>query len=523
MNIVTILEKLAQSHPQRLALIEDSPELKSGKTFAQLNEQVASVAALLEQNGIKKSDVILLYVPMSVKLYALLLGINRIGAVVLFIDPTYGAKELKHCIELTKPKAIVVADSLLPVARALAPLFGITKVLSAKRLTKLSLTASAAVRAQPIAAVADDAPALITFTSGSSGLPKGIVRSHGFLNAQCKVLADELAIGNCQTEMTTLPIFVLANLARGVTTILPVSRQRSIFMFTQQPLSQFNKKLASQLLEHMPERILAAPAFLMQLASGLKEQNIKCHFVSEILTGGGPVFPPLIDLLREIFPQAKLMTVYGSTEAEPIAHLDVTNQDSSSLNKIASGGGLPQGKVSPQVELVILPGAIKSEYTNSEFCRQKASANIVGEIVVAGDHVVKGYVSGIGDRDNKIKVSQRIFHRTGDAGYLDAEGNLFLVGRAAMKVSVPNGVVYPLAIEASAMASGLVDSCAYLAVRKQRVLVVKLNKAAKQNSSEQLLESLTFASIDRLIVRDNLPMDKRHSSKILYNKLKSSL
>lgn len=520
MNIVTILEKLAHSHSQRLSLIEDCPDRK-GLTFAQLNEQVANVADRLEQSGIKSGDVILLYVPMSIKLYELLLGINRIGAVVLFIDPSYGAKELKHCISLTKPKAIVVADPLLHMARTVAPLFGIAKVLAANQLTALPL-ATAAMKARPIAAVADDTPALITFTSGSSGLPKGIVRTHGFLNAQCKVLADELAIGNCQTEMTTLPIFVLANLACGVTTILPVSPKRNIFMFSQQPLWQFKKRLASQLLEHMPERILAAPAFLMQLASALKEQNIKCHFVSEILTGGGPVFPPLIDLLREIFPQAKLTTVYGSTEAEPIAHLDVTNQNSSTLNEIALGGGLPQGKVSPQVELAILPGAIKSEYTDPEFARQNGSANTVGEILVAGDHVVKGYVEGIGDA-NKIKVGQRIFHRTGDAGYLDAEGNLFLVGRAAMEVSVPNGVVYPLAVEASAMASGLIDSCAYLVVRKQRVLVVKLNKTAQQNSSEQLLGSLAFANIDRLVVRANLPMDKRHSSKILYSKLKSSL
>lgn len=522
MNIVTILEKLAHSHSQRLALIEDCPERK-GLTFAQLNERVASVADRLEQSGIKSGDVILLYVPMSIKLYELLLGINRIGAVVLFIDPSYGAKELKHCINLTKPKAFVVADRLLVMARAVAPLFGITKVLPANQLTALPLAGTAAMKAQPIAAVADDAPALITFTSGSSGLPKGIVRSHGFLNAQCELLADELAIGNCQTEMTTLPIFVLANLARGVTTILPVSPKRSIFMFSQQAHSRFNRKLTSQLLEHMPERILAAPAFLMQLATALKEQNIKCHFVSEILTGGGPVFPPLIDLLREIFPQAKLTTVYGSTEAEPIAHLDVTNQNSSTLNKIAMGGGLPQGKVSPQVELAVLPGVIKSEYTDSEFDKQKGSANIIGEIVVAGDHVVKGYVAGIGDWVNKIKVDQRIFHRTGDAGYLDAEGNLFLVGRASMKVSVPNGVVYPLAVEASAMASGVIDSCAYLVVRKQRVLVVKLNKSAQKNSSEQLLASLAFANIDRLVVRANLPMDKRHSSKILYSKLKSSL
>lgn len=513
MNIATTLEKLAQVHPHRLAIVEET----KSTTYAKLNQQVVSVASYLNCIGIKKGDIVLLYVNLSSELYALLLGINRIGAVVQFIDPTYGPKELKHCIQLAKPKAIVVDDRLSLLARLAAPFFGIRKILTLSQFDLSSELSCTKIPPVGICQVEDD-PALITFTSGSSGNPKGIVRSHGFLGAQCQVLRDELAIGSCHSEITTLPVFVLANLASGVTSILPGSNLSSRFKIKQQAQAA---QLTGQILEHLPERILAAPAFLMQIACYLKEQNIKCYFVKEILTGGGPVFPQLLFLLRAVFPTAKLTTVYGSTEAEPIAHFELSSDPLAKYDVAAAG--LPQGKVSPQVDLAILPGALQSEYSESQFETLRAPANVIGEIAVAGSHVIDGYIDGIGDRENKIRVGSRTFHRTGDAGYLDTQGVLYLVGRAAMKIGVPGGFVYPLAVEASAMATGLVDSCAYLVVRDQRVLVVKLSAIAGRDAEAVLLKRLEFAYIDKIIVRKGLPMDKRHSSKILYNKLKNSL
>ena len=501
MNITTTLATLALKHPQRLAIIDKNGET----TYDQLNQQVINVAQHLLNSGITKGDVVLLYVNISRELYGLLLGLNRIGAVVLFIDPTYGPKELKHCITLTKPKAMIVDDKLQFLARLLAPLFGIKKVIALSNFEN----AYSSENNTSIAEVDASHPALITFTSGSSGLPKGIVRSHGFLERQCQILSDELDIGQSLSEITTLPIFVLANLACGVTSILPVKANI--------------KLVAQQVLQYLPERILAAPAFLLQLATYLKSENIKCHFVRQVLTGGGPVFPQLLILLRQVFPEAKLVTVYGSTEAEPIAHLDVSSSNAEIMSKIAAGAGLPQGKVSPHVDLAILPGDLSGLYTEAQFDLLRAEAHVIGEIVVAGEHVVNGYISAIGDNENKIKVGSRIFHRTGDAGYIDNEGNLFLVGRAAMKVDLPGSALYPLAVEASVMATGLVESCAFLEVNKKRILVAKLSAAAEDNSAAKLHDLLQFASIDQIVIRSSLPMDKRHNSKILYKKLKKSL
>ena len=144
MNIATTLEKLAQIHPDRLAIVEKT----KSTTYTMLNQQVAAVASYLNCHGVKKGDIVLLYVNLSSELYALLLGINRIGAVVQFIDPTYGPKELAHCIQLAKPKAIVVDNRLNFIAQLAAPFFCITKILTLSQFdlsTDLSCTKFPAV------------------------------------------------------------------------------------------------------------------------------------------------------------------------------------------------------------------------------------------------------------------------------------------------------------------------------------------------------------------------------------------
>src|SRR5208282_3075209 len=78
-----------------------------------------------------------------------------------------------------------------------------------------------------IAPLAAEAPALVTFTSGSTGRPKAAMRTHGFLLAQHRALEASLALQPGTRDLTTLPIFVLGNLASGVTSVLPDADLRS--------------------------------------------------------------------------------------------------------------------------------------------------------------------------------------------------------------------------------------------------------------------------------------------------------
>lgn len=91
----------------------------------------------------------------------------------------------------------------------------------------------------------------------------------------------------------------------------------------------------------------------------------------------------------------------------------------------------------------------------SDFQELLAPPGQAGEIVVCGDHVLRGYLAGIGDGETKIRVADRIWHRTGDAGWQDVDGRIWLLGRAAEKLPAfpaPDGLpreafCYPFAAE----------------------------------------------------------------------------
>ncbi|MDZ4866213.1 MAG: AMP-binding protein, partial [Alphaproteobacteria bacterium] len=139
-----------------------------------------------------------------------------------------------------------------------------------------------------------------------------------------------------------------------------------------------------------------------------------------------------------------------------------------------------------------------------------------GEIVVAGDHVVTSYVGGIGNAESKINVAGKVWHRTGDAGVIDAKGRLWLLGRCAyrLKETLP---LYPLQVEAQARAALGPVPLAAAKVAGKAVLVVESGKAADDTALA------TQFRVDRVLTVKKIPLDRRHQSKVDYASLKALL
>ncbi len=271
-----------------------------------------------------------------------------------------------------------------------------------------------------------------------------------------------------EVDLATLPIFSLANLASGVTTVIPNADLR-------RPGTVAARPILRQIVRRQVTRCVASPAFFERLLQtpGAAESLPN---VRQIFTGGAPVYPGLMARLQKAMPSAKIVALYGSTEAEPIAHIAHHEISEPDRQKMYAGGGLLAGAAVPDIDLRILAnqwGRPLASMTELEFEQAVLPPTQPGEIVVHGAHVLRGYLNGQGDENTKFRVDDQVWHRTGDAGYLDETDRLWLLGRAEAKVEDAAGTIYPFAVECAASRIAGVHRSAMVQHAGKRLLVVQ--------------------------------------------------
>jgi len=255
----------------------------------------------------------------------------------------------------------------------------------------------------------------------------------------------------------------------------------------------------------------------MRLAAGCGESAMGSF--RKVFTGGAPVFWHMLDAIAKAAPNARVFSVYGSTEAEPIAEValdQLTREDRLATER---GKGLPAGVPVPQVRLHIIAdkwGVPIGPIGSAEFQRVTMRTGEIGEIVVAGQHVLRGYLDGRGDEETKFRVDGEVWHRTGDSGYLDERGRLWLTGRCQAKVLNGPGWVYPLQVEAAAHAMFDLRRAAFVESGSRRILMVEPGGGFDAEFESAVLARLDWARLDKVVVVDQIPVDRRHNAKIDY-------
>ncbi|MEM8686225.1 MAG: AMP-binding protein [Pseudomonadota bacterium] len=470
MNLIETFLKTAAITPENRAVVSGTGETVS---FEQLARRSGVLATRWKKEGIGKGDRVLVAMPVGIDLYAAIAALWRLGAVIVFPEPAMGLAGLKHAIEMTRPDAFLAAGAYRLLRFCVPSLWPIRKH---PRLTSDGPSGDGLEELNP------GHPALISFTSGSTGKPKGIVRSHGFLAAQNACVAELLTPKReGETDLVAFPVFVISNLGQGITSVLP-----------NWPLTRHDQAdagiIGNLINEQSITRALVPPSICRVLAHGGSDPGL-----ADIFTGGGPIFPDLIEALSAAAPQTELTCVYGSTEAEPISHLHAKDITAKQWTDMSEGRGLLAGAPVPQTAVKIIDD----------------------EIVVTGDHVNKGYLDGAGDDENKIRIDGQIWHRTGDAGALDDAGNLWLKGRWSAKA----GEIYPFEAEVAARSWPGVEQAALLPGSDPPVLAIE-----GREPSVDVWQSRA-KGLGGLQVRQvaEVPLDRRHRSKVDYGRLRGML
>ena len=203
-----------------------------------------------------------------------------------------------------------------------------------------------------------------------------------------------------------------------------------------------------------------------------------------------------------------MTAVYGSTEAEPIAHVTWRGDHRGRSPRDANGRGAahrPSGRRRSSCASCRIGGVSRSRRSpSSQLDALALPAGEPGEIVVSGPHVLTGYLHGQGDEETKFDVDGRRWHRTGDAGYLDADGRLWLLGRCSARIDDGRGRVYPFAVECALDGIDGVRRTAFLAHGGRRLLVAELEPGASPQTRETLRAACAWAQPDDVrIVRSH--------------------
>lgn len=519
MNVAQILCDRAASSGDQPAIIDYPRGQVRTTSFRELADAAAQAAGQLQAAGLRPGDAVLVLVPMSAELYIALSALFRLGLVAMFLDPSAGRKHIDSCCALNPPQAFIGSPAaqalrcLSPGLRRIPRKFTTRGFIpGARRLIAPGFTGAV----PPLAPCTATTPALIRFTSGSTAEPKAAVRTHGFLREQQRVIERSLGLQPGEVDFSTLPIFVLANLASGVTSILPNADLRAPARVNPVPVLQ-------QFQRHRPDRVSASPALLARLAEHCAATGETLGSLKRVFTGGAPVFPRLLDQLQAMAPAAEIVAVYGSTEAEPIAKISLNEITAQDRQGMLSGRGLLSGFPDPDIQLRILrEGArgMDGAVSANAFGAASLSPGEFGEIVVNGPHVQPGYLNGIGDAETKLSVDGRTWHKTGDAGYLDERGRVWLLGRSRERIQDAAGVIYPFQVECAAQQDPAVRRSALIAWQGQRWLVVE---AVQGLTPQDLTARLAWARLDQIRFVRRIPVDQRHNAKVDYPALRRML
>ncbi len=518
-NIAARLARQAAAHPDRLAIVDHGSGKRRAATYRQLADRVAATAAGLATRGVTRGDRVLLFVPMSLDLYVALLAVLHLGAEAVFVDAWAGRDRVDGAIAAAKPRAWIGslrAQWLRVGSRAVRRIPIAVIVGGPWPLRRLERPEQAVATAD----VLPETTALVTFTTGSTGQPKAAPRSHALLWAQHVALSAHLQLASDDVDMPSLPVFVLNNLALGITSVLPDADPR-------RPSAIDPGVVLANMRDEGVTSLVASPAFCARLVDHVLQRNERLP-LKRLFTGGAPVLPPLLRALAQAMPQGAEV-IYGSTEAEPIAGLEVGQM--LALQATDRGQhpiGLCVGAPVQQITLRIMrPHDGPVSFASDEWPKWILPDGETGEIVVAGDHVQPGYLDDhAANRENKIDDGFRLWHRTGDAGYLDTNGRLWLMGRVSRRVVRDGTRWWPLPAELRAFSVPGVSHTAYVSIPPagEAILCVEAPSLSDRASAEQGLRDAVHPwPVDSVVFMDHIPRDPRHESKTDHAQLLAQL
>ena len=494
-------------------------------TFAALADRISAYENGLAECGLRAAERVIMLVTPGVDFLALSYAVMGRGAVPVFIDPGMGVDAVVACIREAEPsgfigvprahllrlKAAELFRSLrFRVVAGRFPVFGATPLRNLRR--------SAAGPPAPVPRRADD-PALVAFTSGATGRPKGVVFTNRMLAEQLAVFRGQFGFRRGDQDLPLLPVFSLFTSALGVGSIFPP-------FDPSRPLALDPGRVVRVMRDLGNQTSFGSPTLWSKLAEYCRRTGTSLPQLRRVFMAGAPVSQATIDLVSAACPGAESFTPYGATEALPVTVAAAADlrQDPPVL-ALSGEEGTPVGRAIAGVSLRVVEAAPGPHAATLVDVPER----VIGEIVVSGATVSREYLARPeATAASKVRDGGRVWHRMGDMGYLDASGQLYFCGRRAHMVVTPEGTFHSVPVENVFNRHPAVARTALVGVDGRPELVVEprsrsLGPQGRRRLAAELraigARDPVTAAIRRFYFHPSFPVDARHNAKIFRDRL----
>jgi acyl-CoA synthetase (AMP-forming)/AMP-acid ligase II len=536
-NIAASLPRLARERPDQVAI--RCPGSRGGDgfahydvalTYAELDARSDAIAAGLGKHGIVRGTRTVIMVRPSPEFFLLMFALFKAGAVPVLVDPGIDRRALKQCLDEAQPEAFIgiplahVARLLLGWARSAKKLVTVGSRFGWGGTTLARIERLGAGAGAQLADTRPDDIAGILFTSGSTGVPKGVVYRHRHFVAQIELLRDAFGMQPGGVDLPTFPPFALFDPALGLTSVIPD-------MDPTRPANANPRKLLHAVRKYGVTQLFGSPALMRVLA----DHGEKLAGVLRVTSAGAPVPPEVVEKIRALLPDdAQFWTPYGATECLPVAVIEGRELQSTRAQTEQGAGTCVGRPVAPnEVRIIAIDDAPIAHWSQA----LPLAPGVVGEITVAGPTATDSYFNreaatlAAKIREAQPDGSERVVHRMGDVGYFDEQGRLWFCGRKTQRVETVGGPLYTEQVEPVFNTHPEVKRTALVGFgpqgRQEPVLCYELQPHVPASRRAGIVDELRAIAathlhtkgIERFLCHPAFPVDIRHNAKIGREKL----
>ncbi len=477
--------------------------------YSELIDQANRVSGFLKNRGLQAGDAVVVLVPMSLVFYAIVLGITQAGGVCVFLDPGAPRAQLDAACIAAAPRfffGIPKAHVLRMVSKAFRCIPFAIVVDEGWLGRRFRQELARAAPDASIAAVRPDEAAAIAYTTGTTGTPKPIKRSHGHIVRMLQHLDARRGMTRDDVQMAPWAAMLFDPLCHGRSAVIPA--------FSPGRIASADPVVLLEQMRANGVTVLSGPPVLFERLCEHLEAVGEFLPVRFAFIGGAWVAHGLLARVADRMDSTGLAAaIYGSTEVEPVAVLTATE-----ARTVASGPGLCAGYLHPALSIKIIRchfGVVTLGVGG--WAEWELPVGDWGEVVVAGPHV---NVEAGGDLEafslSKIVDPQgHLWHRMGDTGYLDAAGLLYLTGRLGALIETDRGRLFPYPIEAIARSmEGVKDACLINLDSVATVVIETLPGVRIAHTLQTVRDALHTHGVNQVQWCQQLPRDHRHNSKV---------